>query len=62
MMENSGSAKKKYITFSSFWLYMKMSFGWCRGRMHRQEVRKDGKESEKEMEEVIFLLGLGLGK
>lgn len=30
--------------------------------MHRQEVRKDGKESEKEMEEVILLLGPGLGK
>lgn len=41
---------------------MEMSFGWCRGRMHRQEVRKDGKESEKEMEEVIFLLGHGLGE
>lgn len=61
MMENSGSAKKK-ITFSSFWLYIETSFGWCRGRMQRQELRKEGKVSEKEMEAFIFLLGCGLRK
>ena len=30
--------------------------------MQRQELSKEGKESEKEMEAVIFLLGCGLRK
>ena len=62
MMENRGSAKKKKNIFSSFWLYIETSFGWCRGRTQRQELSKEGKESEKEMEEVIFLFGCGLRK
>lgn len=56
MKENSSRAFK--TSLSSFWFYMKgSSFGWCQGRMHRQEVREDGMESQEGNGRDYFTLG-----